>query len=56
MIFRYNIEEEITVKEYLIKINNETISIKEIETYEIKDLDRPKLLAIGPDIICEAGF
>ena len=42
--------------EYLIKINNEIISIKEIETYEIKDLDRPKLLAIGPDIICEAGF
>lgn len=42
--------------EYLIKINDEIISIKEIETYEIKDLDRPKLLAIGPDIICEAGF
>ena len=42
--------------EYLININDEIISIKEIETYEIKDLDRPKILKIGPDVICEAGF
>ena len=42
--------------EYSILIGNEFISIKEIETYEIRDLDRPAYLWIGPDVICEAGF
>lgn len=42
--------------EYLIRINDEYISIDEIEVYEIKDFDRPDILWIGPDIICEAGY
>lgn len=51
-----NNDEHDEKNEYLILIGNEFISIKEIETYEIRDLDRPAYLWIGPDVICEAGF
>lgn len=43
-------------KEYIITINGNPISIKEIETYTIKDLGAVESLTIGPDIICEASY
>lgn len=48
-----NIFEE---NEYLILLNGNPISIKEIETYSIKDLNNIKSLIIGPDIICDASY